>query len=62
MSRYNIKNKNAAGSNLRRVKVKVMLSAYRRDSRKPCEDKATHANDQWGFACTEVVNHVRDYN
>jgi hypothetical protein len=39
-----------------------MLSAYRRDSRKPREDKATRADNEGGFACAEVVNHVRDYN
>jgi hypothetical protein len=55
-------NKKRRRSNLRREKVSEMLSAYRRDSRKPCEDKAAHADNEGRFAYTEVVNHVCDYN
>jgi hypothetical protein len=54
-------NKNAAGD-LRHRKVDEVLSAYRRDSRKPLEDKATNANDERGFARAETVDHVHDYN
>jgi hypothetical protein len=54
-------NKNAAGD-LRHEKVDETLSAYRRDSRKPLEDKATNADNERGFARAEGVDHVRDYN
>jgi len=55
-----IKIKTPQGS-LRRLKVEVMLSECRRDSREEGVDEATHTDDQWGFACTKFVNHVRDY-
>jgi hypothetical protein len=39
-----------------------MLSAYRRDSRRCCENEAAYANDEGRFACEKFVYHVRDYN
>jgi hypothetical protein len=45
-----VTNKKTPQGNLRREKVREVLSVCRRDSRKPCEDKATHTNDEGRFA------------
>jgi len=45
----------------REIKIKQLISAYRRDSRRPPSDKATNSDEQRGFPDTEVVNHSRDY-
>jgi hypothetical protein len=42
-------------------KSKDLRSANRRDSRKPLGDEAAHADEQWGRANLEIVNHGRDY-
>jgi hypothetical protein len=45
----------------RKIERNSLLSAYRRDSRRPLSDKATYSDKKRGCADAKNVNHSGDY-